>query len=85
MSSSLPKTKWMIERSIPTLSESKCRIINGILRERSKSPGLPLVARNPVKLESLAAIIPAGAAAIRARPNLLYAAAVMRQSFARTW
>jgi hypothetical protein len=27
----------------PTLSESKCRIINGILRERSKSPSLPLM------------------------------------------
>jgi len=35
---------------------------------------------NPVKLESLAAIMPAAAAAIQARPNLLYAAAVMRHA-----
>jgi hypothetical protein len=33
-----------------------------------------------VKLESLAAIVPAAAAAIQARPNLLYAAAVMRHA-----
>ena len=35
---------------------------------------------NPVKLESLAAMMRAAAAAIQARPNLLYAAAVMRHA-----